>query len=381
MERRHGQRLWNTIPETSVPVASGMGWATYLTVFEPNYRHGSYPLSALSPSALRLLALATKAGRWNTDTPEALLLLDVETTGLNIEDGTLVFLIGIARFDEHRNLWLWQHLLTNPMQEPEYLARACALMLGAKTLVTFNGRAFDTAVLTYRLASHGLQSPLDALPHMDLLTAARRLWRCILPSCSLATLETALLGIYRWNDLSGWQIPSVYGQWLRSGNDELMRPIFQHNAADILSMVTLAVHISNLLEEPTAYARFADEVLKVAHCWERLGDLERAVRLYEKAAEEERRYRRAGEALARLARIYASQRASHKAAEAWQRLAEDHWPHPEPYLKLARALERDDPDTALQHAHQAMYVATNLGLQRYVRQAHSLIRRLSRTKA
>jgi uncharacterized protein YprB with RNaseH-like and TPR domain len=357
-------------------LSSGRGWNTYIRGYSARHRHGIYPLGALEPRHLNLLAQVTGIW-WTIQSLESVLLLDVETTGLQIEDGAIVFLIGLARFDSSHDLRLWQHLLVDPAEEASYLDAAYALMQGAEALITFNGRAFDAEVLGYRFACHCLNNPIQTLPHIDLLTLARRLWRGILPSCSLGSLESALLDIYRWDDLAGWQIPGAYREWLRMGDEGALRGILEHNAADILSMVSLAVHVANLLEEPTSYAKFTEELIKVAHCWERIGELERAVALYESTARDHGLYRQGGEILAKLARIYATHGAADKAVQAWTRLVESQWPHPEPYLELARMMERQDVRVALRHARQALAVATSLGMRGYAKRANALIRRLS----
>lgn len=359
------------------PYLDRRAWTTHRLTLLGDHRHGIYPLRAFTSGTAHILAKATNA-YWNGQELETVVFLDVETTGLEIEQGAIVFLIGLARFDAEGNLHLWQHFLVDPQQEEAYLKALHDLTWGANALLTFNGRAFDVAALGYRFARCGLANPLANLAHIDLLTAARRLWRGILPSCSLANLETTLLGIYRWDDLDSWRIPSAYREWLRSGDDEVLSSILQHNRADILSMVTLSVHIANLLVEPTTYARFSEEIVKVARYWERVGDLERAVRLYEVASSGEGSYRQYGVVLARLARIHASHGARDRALQVWTSLTASHWPHPEPYLELARELEGQDADAALHHATQALSLATTLGMNRYIRRAQALIKRLHR---
>ncbi len=91
---------------------------------------------------------------------------------------------------------------------------------------------------------------------------ARRLWRGRLPSCGLGSLERAILGVSRDGvpDAPGWLIPSLYFDYVRSGDARPLARVFSHNALDVLSMVALAARIARQLAEPfhPAWAHPAD---------------------------------------------------------------------------------------------------------------------------
>ena len=106
--------------------------------------HGAFPLS---DSALhRGLSLCT-GGR--VATPRGCILMDTETTGLAGGTGTLVFLLGMARFSDGV-LEIVQLFLTGFQGEGGMLEEARDFLRGADTLVTFNGRSFDSPLLAAR---------------------------------------------------------------------------------------------------------------------------------------------------------------------------------------------------------------------------------------
>jgi hypothetical protein len=129
--------------------------------------------------------------------------------------------------------------MRNNDDEAALLTAVADRLKAARFLVTFNGRGFDIPVLAARYHIAGLPPPILP-PHLDLLTLARSRWRRHLPSCSLASLEFNVLQIEREQDIAGYLIPSLYQGFRATGDGRLMVPALEHNAIDILSMVTLA---------------------------------------------------------------------------------------------------------------------------------------------
>jgi len=86
----------------------------------------------------------------------------------------------------------------------QYLAD---IVQSKKFLVSFNGKAFDVNLLATRYILNKFKNPLDGLPHLDLLFPSRRLCGHRLENSRLVTLEQALFGIYREDDMPGMEIP------------------------------------------------------------------------------------------------------------------------------------------------------------------------------
>ncbi len=179
-----------------------------------------------------------------------LLFLDTETTGLAGGTGTVAFLIGLGWFEGTRFV-LRQLFLRDYAEERAALAHLADLAASRKALVTFNGKAFDLNLLAARFVMNRLPNPLEGFPHLDLLHPSRRLVGRRLENCRLGTLEAALLGLLREDDLPGSEIPERYFRWLRTRDGRLLGDIFRHNRLDIISLAALAVHLSELvLAEP-----------------------------------------------------------------------------------------------------------------------------------
>jgi uncharacterized protein YprB with RNaseH-like and TPR domain len=170
--------------------------------------------------------------------PEDCLFLDTETTGLAGGGGTLAFLTGLARVRDGR-LCVRQHLITRFGAEASMLTRLETRPRGTETLVTYNGKCFDVPLLSDRLRLHGMPNPLLALPHLDLLHAARKGFGNRWPDCRLATAEQQLLGYRRRGDLPGREAPRAWLDWVRERRWRGLREVVRHNLADLVSLALL----------------------------------------------------------------------------------------------------------------------------------------------
>ncbi len=182
------------------------------------------------------------------------LFLDTETTGL-AGAGTLAFMVGVGFFEPGRQgedrFVVRQYFLRDHGDEPALLLLLDELLAKKAGLVTFNGRSFDIPLLEGRFVMNRMPTDLRDRPHLDLLHPARRLWRNRFGSCALGSLEGSLLGLRRsQDDVPGWLIPSLYNNYLRSGDARELVRVFYHNQIDMVSMVTLAARVSRLLSQP-----------------------------------------------------------------------------------------------------------------------------------
>jgi len=174
------------------------------------------------------------------------LFLDTETTGLSGGTGTLAFMIGLGFFEDDTFVTR-QIFLRDFSEERAALQYLNDIVRSKRFLVTFNGKAFDVNLLAARYIMNKLRNPLDDLPHLDLLFPSRRLCGHRLENSRLATLEKALFGLQRDDDIPGMEIPARYFSWLRRRDPQLVADIFRHNHLDILSLAVLATHLSGLL--------------------------------------------------------------------------------------------------------------------------------------
>lgn len=216
---------------------------------------------------------------------EDLIFFDTETTGLHHGAGTLVFLLGYARF-EHGQCVVRQHFLTSPAQEASFYGRFFEEIQDARTLVTFNGKSFDWPQVRSRhtLLRSDL-GPLPHLSHMDLLHPTRRVWVDELASCRLSEIERHKLSVMRTEDTPGSLAPILYFDYLRTRKLSTMEGVLLHNQWDVLSLITLYVHLSRLVLAHTSSSLSHRERFAISKWYEGLGQLSLAQAGYQAVAE------------------------------------------------------------------------------------------------
>ncbi len=245
--------------------------------------HGDLTLSAFLDLKPELAAQVARDDTLASANLRRSCFLDTETTGLSGGAGTMAFVVGLGFFAEGQ-FHLHQHFLRDPGDEPAMAETLAAQLAEFEALISFNGIAFDVPILENRfILARILPPPTMGLPHLDLLHPARRLWRYGLPSCSLGTLEHAVLGVLReQDDVPGGVIPLIYRDYLRTGDAREIKRILYHNAVDILSLVTLAARLCRIFAQPWANAELNGAEFYGLGRWYasegRLADTERAYR-------------------------------------------------------------------------------------------------------
>jgi uncharacterized protein YprB with RNaseH-like and TPR domain len=244
-------------------------------------RHGRSTVADLSARLARAAGAAALLTGGATSVP--FVFFDLETTGLSGGAGTYVFLIGCGCFDAGGGFVTEQHLLIEPESERLMLQTVAEALSRAGALVSFNGKSFDAPVLDTRYLYHRLEPVCSALPHVDVLHPARRFWgdggAVAGPSqvsCSLTVLERQILGARRPADVPGFEIPSRYFQFVRSGDVRLLSSILEHNRRDLLSLAGLTSRLFHMLESGPAEAASAREALGLGRVYLRAGLDERA---------------------------------------------------------------------------------------------------------
>ncbi|HSB67247.1 MAG TPA: ribonuclease H-like domain-containing protein [Anaerolineales bacterium] len=248
--------------------------------FPEDYIHGEVHLRV----STKPMTIAEWAGdeKIADQDPESLVFLDTETSGLAGGTGTFAFLVGVGRYTR-QGFHLSQFFMRDPLEEPALLLALEEFLAPSKTIVSFNGKAFDVPLLQTRYTMQGWKSPLTELSHVDLLHLARRLWRDRLASRTLANLEVQILHASRTDEeIPGWMIPQMYFDYLRDGDARPLSRVFYHNAMDVVSLAALLNHTAALLENPMLQSRneYID-LAAVARLLEELGHTERAITLYE----------------------------------------------------------------------------------------------------
>jgi uncharacterized protein len=174
---------------------------------------------------------------------------DTETTGLAGGTGTHAFLVGLGFFDGY-DFVVRQYFLRDYPEEDAMLEAIDADLRRFDALVTFNGKSFDWPLMETRFRLARRRAPLAGAPHLDLLHPARRLWRDRLTQCNLTNLEDKVLGVQRQGDVPGHLIPQLYFDYLRFGNAAPLLDVILHNRLDIVSLVSLAGWMGQIVTYP-----------------------------------------------------------------------------------------------------------------------------------
>jgi uncharacterized protein YprB with RNaseH-like and TPR domain len=248
-----------------------------------DYQHGEAPLSSFLDLGEEGVAAAAQEPELTHVAPERCCFLDTETTGLSGGTGTMAFVVGLGFFREGC-FSLRQYFLRDPGDEPAMIEALAEVLSQFEVCVSFNGRAFDVPILDTRFVLDRRPPISSGFRQLDLLHAARRLWRYRLDSCALGVLERELLGVEREQaDVPSGVIPLLYRDYLRTGDAREMKRVIYHNAIDILSLVTLASRLGGVLSDPWAADELTNaELLALARWYGRMGnndDAERAYRL------------------------------------------------------------------------------------------------------
>ena len=255
---------------------------------------------------------------------------DLETTGLSGGAGTQAFLVGCAWFEDDGSLTTRQYLLARYSDERAMLAAVAEDLGRAGAIVSFNGKSFDAPLLETRYLFHRIDWTPSQRPHIDVLHPARRFWKE--DDCSLVVLEQQVLGAWRDGDVSGYEIPARYFQFVRSGDARPLVEVFEHNRLDLVSLAGLTARLLEIVRGGPDYAENAREALALGHLYARARADGRALEAFERAVTlaVTSRSRRASilttDALRALALVYRRARRFDEAARCWTALVESGCP-------------------------------------------------------
>lgn len=282
--------------------------------YAPGHRHGSSTVADSLPPEEGWSRLGLLAG---TPCGGNLLFIDLETTGLAGGAGSYAFLVGCGWFGRGR-FHVRQFLLSSFASERALLEALRDVAGTLDAVVTYNGKSFDLPLIETRYALNRLSTPFAEMPHVDMLHHARRLWHGHDAGHRLSNLETSLLGHDRERDVPGFEIPSRYFHFVRTGDARPLDAVLEHNRRDLLSLALLTARAAQLLDEGVTAATTAREALGIGRLYERSRMTADALACYARAAEigpgvcAEALYAHA--LLLRRNRRYAA------AADVWQRL-------------------------------------------------------------
>lgn len=261
-------------------------------VFENSYllgaSYGRIPISMGLQVPADILGFLSREAAFDGLDLSTAVFLDLETTGLAGGTGTVPFLVGLAYFRDER--FKVTQFFLHDMAEEERLVRELGEFvrdMGFKSIVTYNGKAYDMPLVETRFAMHRAACPLRGLPHLDFLFSARSLWKHKHESCRLFTLAQEICQAERSEDIPGAEIPGRYFQYIRNGDFSLIEPIIYHNQEDLLSLLGVVVAGAVLVERNRAAVARGEgdamDLFGVAKLFEKAGDTAKSAALLEQA--------------------------------------------------------------------------------------------------
>jgi uncharacterized protein len=256
-----------------------------IQIFENSYvlgaSYGQIPIAMGLQIPADILGFLSREAAFEGLDLSSALFLDLETTGLAGGTGTVPFLVGLAYFHDER-FKVTQFFLNEMAEEGRLIDELGRFIreMGFKSLVTYNGKAFDLPLVETRFALHRAPCPLRGLPHLDFLFSARSLWQHKYDSCRLFNLAQEIVQAPRSEDIPSAEIPIRYFQYIRNGDFSLIEPIVYHNQEDLLSLLGVVVAGAVLVERNREAAM---DLFGVARLFERAGDAGRSAALLEQA--------------------------------------------------------------------------------------------------
>ena len=280
--------------------------------YSPGYRHGRVAVADCLPPwpRMALLAGSGSASTSAAASTDRALFVDLETTGLAGGAGTYAFLVGCGWFDGGV-FRLRQFLLADFAAEAALLESFAELAADVEWLVTYNGKTFDLPLIETRFALQRMTAPFTRAAHVDMLHPARRMWRDDV-ECRLTYLEQTLCGHEREGDVPGFEIPSRYFQYVRSGDPRPLAAVLEHNRLDIVSLAMLTARASQMLDEGPSAATTDREAFGMGRLYERAGLLDDALRCFQRA--------RTADSVRAAAVLLRRLRRYEEAAVCWRRL-------------------------------------------------------------
>ena len=274
-----------------------------------------------------------------------ILFFDTETTGLAGGTGTYPFLVGIGKI-ELDYLIVRQYLLPEFVHEWLVLKYLNNALNESRFTVSFNGKSFDLPLLRNRYILNRMETVLDECCHLDVLHAARRIWRRRLPACDLQTLEREILGVNRVGDIPGELIPHLFFEFMRNRDGEMMREVLEHNYHDVINMMLLTMKLAAICHNPEQYLHIPEDRLSLAMYLMKNRHYADAVPLLEKldncSVETSKKFRETSGFMLSLA--YKKNNQPLRAKATLERLVNQQNVHPEIIESLAKLYEHEDKD-------------------------------------
>ncbi len=209
-----------------------------------------------------------------------LIFFDLETTGLG-GAGTVAFLVGFGSLTTD-GFEVRQYVLPDYSDEAALLEQALTELGEDKTIVSYNGTAFDLNLIRDRMIINRVTREVPHRGHLDLLHSARRLFRRRLRDCSLVNIEREIFNFHRHDDIPGYLIPSVYFDWLASEQPGLLPVVLEHNRLDILSLYFLLQRVAEIFRDEGGGLCEPQDMYSLSRIYGRRGHHDKVTQMYDR---------------------------------------------------------------------------------------------------
>ena len=326
--------------------------------FPPDYRYGEMTLSETLEIPAYPAHLLLRDERLRELDFRKALFLDTETTGLSGGTGTVAFMVGVGFFQGDEFL-VHQLFMRDYSEERASLSILQEILKSFQFLVTFNGKHYDIPLLETRFILSRKSSKIREMPNFDLLYPSRKIWKGAYENCRLVTLESRLLGMEREDDIPSEWIPSLYFDYVQTGDARKIHRVFYHNRMDILTMVALAGRIHLIYHDPqTASPRKGVEHFSLGRLFWDHGERDKAIPCFEialKRCDDELSW----EVMKWLSMAFKKTGEGDKARSLWEEMMD--WPYKKdghPYIELAKYHEHrlKEFEKAITYVDQALAI-------------------------
>ena len=306
--------------------------------YDTNTIHGSVSLNQIENAIPEILVLAGKDENLLKLDLRNSLFFDTETTGLSGGSGTYIFLAGFGYFKNNQFI-LKQYFLRDLPEESAMLHEIHELIKQFDSFVSFNGKSYDLPLLKDRFTLQRIRFNSNNYPHLDLLHAARRVWKNSLPDCSLGTLERNIMKVFRDGDVPSYLIPQLYFEYLRTKDARPLKQVFYHNKIDILSLVSLTILLHTIHQDPLRNLKNRTDLLTLAKHYANMNQWKSTIPLYEDLLNSEKNPTTKKELGIQLAYCYKRSGNFDKATQLWHELVQQGLFRIEPFEELAKYYE------------------------------------------
>jgi len=248
------------------------------------YPHGhSFGETVLEPVDLSVRVPLTSFAAEEREEQAALgdlVFFDLETTGLG-GAGAVAFLAGCGSLTPE-GFEVRQYLLPDYGDETAVLEYLLEELTDKRTIVSYNGAAFDLNLLRDRMIINRVAREVPSAGHIDLLHSTRRLFKRRLGDCSLTNVEREIFGFHRDDDIPGYLIPSVYFDWLGSEDLTAMESVLEHNRLDILALFFLLRKVAAVFETEGSELDHIQDIYSLSRVYGRRRRLNKVTDMYER---------------------------------------------------------------------------------------------------